>query len=59
MVEQRQEIPPTLAECETLGGIRGPPVPVQIGYYDAIAVRISGKDVMPIVANTHASVREQ
>ena len=59
MVEQRQDIPPTLAECEALGGIRGPPVPAQIRHYDAIAVRISGKDVAPIVADTHASVQKQ
>ena len=59
MVEQRQEIPPTFAECEALGGIRGPPVPAQIGYYDTIAVRISGKDVAPIVADTHASVQKE
>jgi hypothetical protein len=59
MVEQRQDIPPTLSECEALGGIRGPSVPAQIGHYDAVAVRISGKDVAPIVADTHASVQEQ
>jgi len=59
MIEQRQEISPTLAECEALRGIRGPPVPAQIGHYDAIAVRIRGKDVAPIVADTHASVQKQ
>jgi hypothetical protein len=59
MVEQRQDIPPTLSECEALRWIRGPPVPAQIGHYDTIAVRISGKDVAPIVADTHASVQEQ
>jgi hypothetical protein len=30
IIEQCNEIPRTLAECEALGGIRGPPVPAQI-----------------------------
>src|SRR4030095_1188739 len=59
MVEQCQDIPRTLAECEALGGIRRAPVPAEIWHYDAIAVRIRGKDVAPIVADTHASVQKQ
>jgi hypothetical protein len=59
MIEQRQEIPRTLAECEALGGIRGSAVPAQIWHYNAIAVRIRSKNVAPIVADTHASVQKQ
>jgi hypothetical protein len=34
-------------------------MPAQIGHYDAIAVKISGKDLAPIVADTRASVEKQ
>jgi hypothetical protein len=34
-------------------------VPAQIRHYDEIAVRISGKDLASIVADTRASVEKQ